>query len=322
MMKSKKKIAISSFWPLPEDMVAKIAAAAPDYELLYLSAKPTEAELAECEIIFGNVRADVISKMPKLKWVHAQTAGVEIYLNPDAPLSKDILLTNSSGAYGIAIAEHMLHFTLMLLRNAAGYLSQQREHVWKSLDAVRNLCNCTVTVIGMGDIGGRYAFLCHAMGATVNGVVRSPRNSKPQHIDKLYTTDNIDEAIQNADIVALALPGTGETTGILSRERLAGMKKGAFIINIGRGSAIDQDALIEMLQSGHIGGAGLDVTTPEPLPQDSPLWDMPNVIITPHVSHGGRGNTTELVIDKFVRYLTDYINGRPFEREIDRDAGY
>jgi len=320
MANTKKKIAVSSFWPLPEDFAADIAAVAPDYELVYLSDNPTDSQLAECEIIFGNVGADVRQKMPKLKWAHAQTAGVEIYLNP--PLPNDVLLTNSSGAYGIAIAEHMLHFTLMLLRNATGYLSQQRKHIWKGIGRARNLNSCNVTVVGMGDIGGRYALLCHAMGAKVNGVVRTPRNDKPQCVEKLFTTDQLDDAIQDADIVALALPGTGETTGILSRERLISMKKGAFIINIGRGSAIDQDALIELLQNGHIGGVGLDVTTPEPLPQDNPLWDMPNVIITPHVSHGGRGNTTGLVVDKFVRYLADYVNGRPFEREIDREAGY
>jgi len=237
-------------------------------------------------------------------------------------LSKDILLTNSSGAYGISIAEYMLTTTLMLLRNASGYLTQQRQHVWKSLGAARNLHNCNVTVVGMGDIGGRYAQLCHAMGAQVSGVVRTMRAEKPQYIDKLYTTCQLGEALQNADIVALALPGTGETTGILSRKHLESMKKGALVINIGRGSAIDQDALIELLQNEHIGGAALDVTTPEPLPPESPLWDMPNVIITPHISHGGSDNTSALIVEKFVRYLKDYVSGRPFERVVNRVLGY
>ena len=319
MTNTKKKIAISSFWPLQADLTAKIAAAAPDYDLLDLSNNPTDEQLADCEILFGNVKADIISKMPKLKWVHTQTAGVEIYLNP--PLSKDIMLTNSSGAYGITIAEHMLLFTLMLLRNSGVSFSQQREHIWKNYTS-RNLYNLKVTVVGMGDIGGRYALLCHTMGATVSGVVRNPRNNKPQYIDKLFTADNIDEAIKDADVVALALPGTGETAGILSRERLAVMKKGALIINAGRGSAIDQDALISSLQSGHTGGAALDVTTPEPLPAGSPLWDMPNVIITPHISNGGHDNITRFVIDVFLRNLADFLNGRPFERIVDRDAGY
>ena len=317
-----KKIAISSFWPLPPEVLAKIQAAAPEYELLDLSTKPTGGQLLDCEILFGNAHAEIVRKMPNLKWVHAQTAGVEGYVSPEMGLSENILLTNSSGAYGISIAEYMLTVTLMLLRNASGYIAQQKEHVWKALGRAHNLYGCNVTVIGMGDIGGRYAYLCHAMGATVSGVVRSQRAGKPEYISKLFTTGQVDEAIQDADIVALALPGTGETAGILSRQRLANMKKGALIVNVGRGSAIDQDALIELLASGHLGGAGLDVTTPEPLPRDNPLWDMPNVIITPHTSHGGRDNTSELVVGKFVRYLKDYLAGRPFERVVDRKAGY
>ena len=319
MTNTRRKLAISSFWPLQAELTAKIAATAPGYDLLDLSTNPTDEQLAECEILFGNVKADIISKMPNLKWVHSQTAGVEIYLDP--PLPSDIMLTNSSGAYGITIAEHMLLFTLMLLRNSGVSFSQQCEHVWKSYTS-RNLYNLKVTVVGLGDIGGRYAMLCHTMGAAVNGVVRSPRSNKPQYVDNLFTSGQLDEAIRDADIVALALPGTGETAGILSRERLEGMKKGALIINVGRGSAIDQDALIELLQSRHIGGAALDVTSPEPLPPTSPLWDMPNVIITPHVSNGGHDNITKFVIDVFVRNLTDYLNGRPFGRTVDRSAGY
>jgi len=188
MSNIEKKIAVSSFWPLPSEFAAKIAAVAPAHDLLDLSVNPSDKELAQCEIIFGNVKADIIKKMPKLKWVHAQTAGVDMYLNPKAALSKDIILTNSSGAYGISIAEHMLNFTLQLLRNSAGYLSQQREHIWKSLGTARNIYDCNVTVIGMGDIGGRYAQLCHFMGAKVRGVVRSTRSSPPQYVEKLFTT--------------------------------------------------------------------------------------------------------------------------------------
>jgi len=317
-----KKIAISSFWPLQADVLAKISAAAPGYELLDLSTNPSDTQLQDCEILFGNVGPDVVGKMPNLKWIHAQTAGVEGYISPAMGLVEDIFLTNSSGAYGISIAEHMLTVTLMLLRNAGGYIAQQKEHVWKFLGTARNIHDCNITIIGMGDIGGRYAAICSALGASVSGVVRSKRSNTPEYVDKLFTADELDKALENADVVALALPGTGETAGILSRKRLANLKNGAVVINVGRGSAIDQDALVEFLANGHLGGAGLDVTTPEPLPQDNPLWDMSNVVITPHVSYGGRDNTSELVIGKFVRYLKDYLSGKPFERVVDRVAGY
>ena len=317
-----KNIVISSFWPLPPQVVEMISAAAPGYEVLNMADNPTDAQLNSCEIAFGNVNAETVAKMPNLKWLHAQTAGVEWFLSPEFGLSKDVVLTNSSGAYGVSIAEHMLTVTLMLLRNASGYISLQKERGWKLLGTAKNLYNSNVTVIGMGDIGGRYAQICHAMGANVSGVVRTKRSQPPEYVKNIFTTDEIDAALQDADIVALALPGTGETAGILSRERLTAMKPGAIIINVGRGSAIDQDAMTELLASGHLGGAGLDVTTPEPLPQDNPLWDMPNVVITPHISYGGRDNTSEFVVGKFVNYLQDYINGRPFERVVDRLVGY
>ena len=323
MPDTKKKIAFAGSESLPEEYQAKIAAAVPDYDLLDLSKNPSDEEIAACEILFGHVKPDIIKKMPRLKWVHAHTAGVEMFLNPETRLSNDIILTNSSGAFGISIAEHMLTVTLMLLRNTVSYLTQQREHTWKSIDTrVRNLHDCTVTVVGLGDIGGRYAQLCHALGAQVNGVVRTVRADKPQYVHRLFTADRLGEAIKNAHVVALALPGTGETAGILSSEHLKSMRQGAYIVNVGRGSAIDQDAMTELLQSGHLGGAALDVTVPEPLPATNPLWDMPNVIITPHVSQGGYDNVLELITDRFTRYLKDYINGRPFGRVVDRDAGY
>jgi len=319
-----KKIVLVNLSPLPEALKEKIhTAAAGKYEVIDILDKPTDEQLAACEIIFGNAKPDLIAKMPALKWVHAQTAGVDIYLNSAPRLSDDILLTNSTGAYGVPIAEHMLTYTLMLLRHAYEYITRQQEKTWGFIGKIgHTLYGRRVTVVGMGDIGGRYAMLCHAMGAKVCGVVRTPRAQMPPYIDRLYTTEQLDEALQDADIVALALPGTSETAGILSRERLRGMKKGALIVNVGRGTAIDQDALVQLLKNGHLGGAALDVTTPEPLPQDNPLWELPNVLITPHVGHGGRANTDEIIVSKFLRYLDDYIAGRKLERLVDRDAGY
>ena len=317
-----KKIAISSFWPFDQHATARLGAAAPGYELLDLSTSPTDQQLAECEILFGNANIETIRKMTSLKWMHAQTAGVDWYVDPATGVPENVLLTNSSGAYGISIAEYMLTVTLMLLRHTPGYVTQQQQHVWKDIGSAKNLHDSNVTVVGLGDIGGRYAYLCNTMGASVNGVVRTVRANKPEYVKNLFTTSQLETAIQNADIVALALPGTGETAGLLSRAILSSMKKGALIINVGRGSAIDQDALTDLLQSGHIGGAALDVTTPEPLPTASPLWDMPNVIITPHISYGGRDNNFELIFQKFLRYLADYQHGRPFQHVVDRKVGY
>jgi len=318
-----KKIAFNpNSWPRVPELTAQIRAIAPEYELLDFSQDPTDSQLAECEILFGNVPPEVVNKMTGLKWVHAQTAGVDMFLNSQVNLPETVQLTNSAGSFGIAIGEYMLTATLMLLRNMAGYMAQQKEHIWKWMDTTPILYGSNVTVVGMGDIGGRYAYLCHAAGAKVTGVVRTPRAEKPEYIENIFTSENLAQAVENADIVALAMPGTAETANTLSREILSNLKKGTLIVNVGRGTAIDQDALIELLQNGHLGGAALDVTNPEPLPQDSPLWDCPNTIITPHVSHGGRENIGGFVCSKFLRYLGDYVNNRPFERVVDRTLGY
>jgi phosphoglycerate dehydrogenase-like enzyme len=139
----------------------------------------------------------------------------------------------------------------------------------------------------------------------------------------MYTTDNLDEALCGADIIALCLPGTDGTRGMFGRKRLESLKRGAYILNVGRGSALDQEALADLLDSGRIGGAGLDVTEPEPLPANSRLWAHPNAIITPHISGGmSLELTLDLIVDKFVRYLGDYIDGNVFEKAVDRQVGY
>ena len=157
----------------------------------------------------------------------------------------------------------------------------------------------------------------------MRGVVRTSRAEKPDYVETLFTVNELDEAITGADVVALCLPGTDETTHIIDKTRMMRMKTGAFILNIGRGSAIEQEALIELLENGYLGGAGLDVTTPEPLPADSKLWNMSNVILTPHISGGeSMEYTLDLIVDKFARYLQDYAAGQPFTRIVDKALGY
>ena len=258
-----------------------------------------------------------------LKWFHAQSAGVENYLRPEMGLSESVILTNSAGMHGIGIAEHLLTFTLMLMRRMHSYVRQQPLHKWEYLGPIQSIYQSRITVVGLGGIGSQYAARCRALGATVLGVVRAPRETVPDCVDELFTIDQLDEAIKDADVVALTLPSTAETIKLFDKARMLKMKKGAFILNIGRGSAIDQDAMIALLESGHLGGAGLDVTDPEPLPTDSKLWDLPNVILTPHVSGGGSlALTSDLIVDRFVEYLQDYIAGRPFKQVVDRKAGY
>jgi len=301
--------------------IEKIKAAAPDYEVVFC--KTSDEVITECEIIFGGINPKLLQQAKKLKWLHTFTAGVDYLLKPEVNFPQDVLLTNSAGTYGVAISEYLLTITLMLMRRNLQYAKLQFENTWKPLGSVKSVYGSKICVVGLGDIGENYAKRAQALGASVVGVVRSPREMLPDCVEKLYTIEQLDEAISDADVVALCLPGTNATAGMFDKERMEKMKDGAIILNIGRGSAIDTPALIEALQSGKLGGAGLDVTNPEPLPETSPLWQMENVVITPHISgNQSLALTNEMIIDKFLAYLEDYLSGREFEKVVDKALGY
>jgi len=305
-------------WAMNEERMGRIIAAAPGFEVIN---EPDN--FADCEIIFGNPPADALATAARLKWLHTGTAGVNAYCAPGVILPEGLVMTNSSGAFGISISEHLLTMAMYLMRKLGSYRANQNAHKWQNLGPVGTIYNAEVCVVGLGDIGGNFAMRCKALGARVTAVVRNPRKDLPPHCDAVFTADQIDQAIIKADIVALCLPGTADTAALFDAARLAKMKPASYILNIGRGNAIDTFALIDALQSGHIAGAGLDVTHPEPLPENSPLWDMENVIITPHISgRDDRGLTQDIIINKFCEYLDCYINDKPFPRTVNQTAGY
>lgn len=280
------------------------------------------SDIADCEILFGGFAPSDLKDAKSLKWLQTSSAGVDAYTSDDIYPNSNVILTNASGAYGTAISEHLLTVSLMLLRRMPQYIDGQKAKEWKYLGKVRSIFGSTVTVIGIGNIGGNFAKLCHAMGATVRGVKRSATTC-PDYIDELFLTQDLDRAIDGADIVAMCLPGTGETLKIMTAQRLKAMKKGALLLNIGRGTAIDQEALIDVLRSGHLGGAALDVAYPEPLPQDSPIWELDSMILTPHVSgNDSLDHTTETIINIFIENLKLYTAGKPLNNVIDRKIGY
>ncbi|MCL2559868.1 MAG: D-2-hydroxyacid dehydrogenase [Turicibacter sp.] len=315
-----KKIAVT-FTSTTNERLEKIKQAAPGYEVIQM--KADDEQILECEIIFGSIKPALIAKVSHLKWLHTFFAGVDSLLKPEVNFPGNVVLTNSAGTYGIGISEYLLATTLMLMRRNIEYAKLQFANKWERLGEVKSIYGSKVCVVGLGDLGDNYAKRCKALGATVVGVVRTARATMPDSVDSLYTIDQLDEAIADADVVALCLPGTSETKGLFDEARINKMKPGALILNVGRGTAIDTEALIAALDSGQIGGAGLDVTAPEPLPEDSCLWQRDNVVITPHIS----GNqtlelTNDLIVDKFVTYLQDYVAGRDFERVVNKDLGY
>lgn len=282
---------------------------------------PTADALSDCEVLMGYFPPDLIRALPALKWVQTPSAGVE-RLCADIYANADTVLTNCSGAFGVAISEYMLTGLLMLMRNMPAYMQNQRTHTWKCTGCCRSVFGSRITVVGMGDIGSKFAARAKALGAYVRGVRRTA-GAVPENFDEVYTSDRLSEAVQGVDAVVMCLPGTKATTGIVSKAVIDAMGANTIVVNCGRGFTVDQSALITALQEKRIAGAVLDVFETEPLDAASPLWDMENVIITPHISgHDDDPINVASIYSIFQDNLTRWINHQPLTHIIDRSRGY
>ena len=277
----------------------------------------------EYEIIYGMPMPSELKTFTNLKWFCGSFAGVDAYLDDSLYPSPEVMLSNSSGAYGVTIAEHLIMVTLMLLRHEMTYCADAAAHRWGTVQPMRSIIGSTITVLGTGDIGTEFARRAKAMGAaSIRGVRRTKKAADPA-FDAIYTHDELDALLPDTDILVMALPSTGETKNILSAGRIALLPPTACVVNVGRGSAIDQEALMEALNGGHLAGAALDVCVPEPLPKDHPLWDTKNLLLTPHISGNmSLGITRDLDVELFCEDLRNYAAGRRLKRLVDRKIGY
>ena len=281
----------------------------------------TQEDVDWAQVILGNVPAAMLHGSPALEWLQTNSAGVEAYIQPGV-LAGDTLLTNATGAYGLAIAEHMLGMLLELFKKLELYRDAQKSGAWQSQGAVKAVYGSTVLVLGMGDIGGEFAARCKALGAKVIGVRRSPRPC-PEYADEVHLLEDLDSLLPQADVVAVTLPGTDATRGLMSRERLAKMKEGAVLLNVGRGFIVDTEALCDALERGHLSGAGVDVTDPEPLPPTHRLWQIPTAVVTPHISGFYHlRETHERIVGIFLENLRHFQAGEPLRNLVDFATGY
>lgn len=272
------------------------------------------------EVLYGDAGPEAI-KNSHLRWVCSHNAGVEKYL-PDDAMPEGCLLSNSSGAYGPTIAEHIIMVLLMLMRRMPEYQSAMLDRSWPCFSPIRSIAGSSIIMLGTGDIGSNTARRLSALGARVTGVCRSGKSTEPAfcHVAPIAELNCL---LPHADALIMALPSTPHTQGILSRERIALLNSQSLVINVGRGSAIDQDALVEALQSRRIGGAALDVMQPEPLPPEHPLWSCPNTIITPHISgNDALDSTCEADVSMFLADLERYARGEAPLHLVNRNTGY
>ena len=257
-----------------------------------------------------------------VKWVHLPFAGANRHAG--RPGMTERILTNSSGAFGATIAEHSLAMLLAFARHLPTYLKQAAEGVWKDCGSEWGLMGRTALILGTGDLGTQNALRLKAMGMTVVGCRRTPGATEGPY-DEMHTVEELDALLPRADAVFCCLPSTPATRHLMDAGRLALLRDDAVLINVGRGDLIDTDALVALLEKGKFTGVGLDVTDPEPLPPDHPLWRFGNVIITPHVSGIGFGHLGKTQSDVWriaLENLRRWCAGEPLMNVVDQEQGY
>jgi phosphoglycerate dehydrogenase-like enzyme len=323
----------------PQDL-ERIQAAAPGSRIVNLSVEGlADGPVDDVEVLLrGWLVAEafdrLLARAPHLTWVHSATSGVERALTP-AALARDVLVTNARGVFSRPIAEHVLLMILAISRHLPQLMELQHERTWQPLEG-RELRELTIGIVGYGSLGRSVASLASAFGARVIAMRRRPEAGgdaaggpdddgedfpfEPR-LDRVVGPDGLHDLLAESDIVVLAAPLTPATEGFINEAALAAMRKDAWLITVARGRLLDDTALIRALRDNRIGGAALDAFRDEPLPQSSPYWELPNVIVTPHTAWSS-ARVLDRSIDLFCDNLRRFTRGEPLRNVVDPSAGY
>lgn len=282
------------------------------------------AALRDADAFLGRIGRDAfVAAERSLRWVHSTGAGIETIAAIPELIASDVVVTNTRGGHAPAIAEHAFAMLLALTRRIPDLVEDQRRHVWKRPEvsgAMRELTGSTMVVLGLGHIGGAIAVRAAAFGMAVLGVDLRP-GPPPAGVREVWGLDRLDEALARADVLAVAAPATPQTAGLIDARRIGLLPAAALVIAVSRGGIVDEAALVEGLRAGRLGGAGLDVFATEPLPADSPLWDVPNLLVSPHCS-GGSWQTRERVWAITSENVRRFVAGEPLLNVCDKRAGF
>ena len=298
--------------PLPFTLAwdpAGVEAALPDVEIVFLWTMRSPA--------FDALR-HLWPSAKRLRWVHSCSAGVERLLFSEL-VESDVVLTNSRGVYDLPMAEYAVALMLAAAKGLPETLARQREHEWK-FRYTETLVGKRLVVVGPGSIGRTVAAYAGSLGMSTSAVGRSARGAD-DHFDEVAGPDDLPDALAEADYVVITVPLTDDTRGMIDAKAMAAMKPTARLINLARGAVVDQDALVDALRDGRIAGAGLDVFAEEPLDPSNPLWDMPNVIVSPHIS-GDTDTSEQHVVDLFLDNLRRWLTGEPLRNVVDKRLGF
>ncbi len=286
-----------------------------------------EIELRDAEVALAlSLRPDQFLAAKKLRWIHSPAAAVHQLMFPEL-VNSDVVVTNGRDVHGSVVAEHVIGLIFALAKSLPQAVRLQQKHewgqdaIWMGRNRPREIQGATLGLVGLGSIGRAVARHASALGMRVIAVRQRPEQGSPEGVQQVFPSSEIESLLEQSDFVVLAVPITTATTGLMNHQRLSRMKAGAYLINVGRGPLIDEAALIQALRDHKIGGAALDVFDQEPLPADSPLWDLENLLITPHTA-GLAEKLWERQYVLFAENLRRYLSGQPLLALVDKHRGY
>ena len=315
-------------WTVPLWFVEKLRQDFPDHEVIYRdNYDGVEEYLRDVEVALTlSLRLDQFKAGTKLKWIHCPAAAVHQFSFPEF-VNSDVLLTNGREVHAAAVAEHVMALILALAKNLHIDARFQQKHIWGQEQAwyaephIRMIAGATLGLVGLGSIGRLVARHASALGMRVIAVREHPEKGKAVGVAEVLPTTQLNVLLSKSDYVVLAAPVTSQTEHLIGTKQLSEMKIDACLINVGRGQLVDESALIQVLRDKKIGGAALDVFDEEPLPAESPLWDMENVLITPHTG-GLEENLWVRQYELFSENLRRYLNHQPLLALVDKRDGY
>ena len=315
-------------WRAPGWFGERLAEHFPELEVVQRdSYEGIDEHLREAEIIFTiSLRPDQLATTRNLRWIHAPTAAVHQFLFPEL-VDSDVILTNSTEVHGPVVAEHVIALIFALAKKIPQATLMQQKHVWGK-EAMwregyfpREIAGATLGLIGLGSIGRRVAVMASALGMRVIAVREHIDKGAPDGVEAVFAPSELDKLLPQSDFVVMAAPLVSATQGLLNAERIALMKPDSFLINVGRGPQVDEAALASALRRRRIAGAALDVFEQEPLPPDSPLWNLDNLLITPHTA-GLTAKLWDRHYDLFSDNLRRYVSRQPLRYVVDKRKGY
>jgi phosphoglycerate dehydrogenase-like enzyme len=317
-----------NLWRVPAWFVQKLAEDFPQVQVVNRdSYDGVEADLHEAEVIFTiSLRPEQFAQCRQLRWIHAPTAAVHQFQFPEL-IESDVVLTNSTEVHGPVVAEHVMAQIFALAKKIPQIALLQQKHawgqetIWNQSPRPREVSGSTLGLIGVGSIGRRVAQMASAIGMRVIAVREHVEKGTPEGVEKVFSPTQLDDLLHQSDFVVMAAPLIPAAEKLINAERLGVMKPEAYLINVGRGRQVDEAALFEALRARRIAGAALDVFKHEPLPAESPLWDLDNLLITPHTA----GLTERLWhrhYEHFSANLRRYLTKEPLQYTVDKRKGY